>query len=508
MDDILVFAMWIGAVSTVLYLAALSNRITERFSVPAPAIFLVAAALASQAFPGLRPQSITVIQEIVTVALIVILFNGGMGIGWNAFRRNAGAIVWVGVMGTLVTAAALAAAAHFLFDFDWRLALLLGTALSPTDPAVVFSVLGRQEISGRSGTLLEGESGANDPVGIALMVALIATGSASGPAAVWAGTEEFLLQMGVGAAVGYIGGQALRLVMRRVALSTESLYSVQVIAAVGVIYGLASLLHGSGFLAVLFAGILVGDERAPYKREVESVFAAFASLGEIVAFTVLGLTVDLGSFPDGDAWLIGLALAVLMAFVVRPVLVGLVLWPVALARNERWFVLWAGLKGAVPILLGTYILASDDGNRVKAYDIVFVVVLFSVVVQGGLVPWLSRRLNLPVHVSQPEPWSLGMRFRDEPTNLYRHRVAAGSAADGASLEDLPLGDNVWVSLVGREGAVIHPRGGTRLQAGDEVLLLGEHDDVESVRSLLMRAPDSPSPAGADETGAPLPGAAH
>lgn len=493
-DDVLGFGVMIGAVCAVLLLAVLSNRVSERLSLPAPVFFLVAAAVASDVFPALAPDSITGVQRVVTVALVIILFNGGMGIGWGKFRANAGAIVWLGVAGTLVTAGALAAAAHWLFGFDWRLALLLGTALSPTDPAVVFSVLGRREIAGRSGTLLEGESGANDPVGIALMVALIASGSAAGIGAVWAGALEFALQMGIGGVVGYLGGRVLLLAMRRSALPSEALYPIRVLGFAGVIYGVATLAHGSGFLAVFVAGILIGDERAPYKREIERFHAVLASLGEIVAFTVLGLTVEVKTLPEDDAWLIGLALALLMGFVVRPVLVGLVLRPIALSGGERLFVLWAGLKGAVPILLGTYILASGDGHRIEAYDIVFIVVLFSVAVQGGLVPAVARRLRLPISVVEQEPWSLGLRFRDEPEGMHRFTVVRGSAADGTTLEDLPLGENVWVSLVGRDGRLIQVRGDTVLQKGDQVFVLAEPSDAHTARALFTKpAPHRPAP---------------
>jgi cell volume regulation protein A len=483
-DDVLTFGAIIGLVCAVLLLAVLSNRVSERFSLPAPAIFLVCAAAASDLFPQLAPQSITNVQRIVTVALVVILFNGGMGIGWARFRENARGIVWVGVAGTVVTAGALALAAHLLFGFEWQLALLLGTALSPTDPAVVFSVLGRREIAGRSGTLLEGESGANDPVGIALMVALIAGGSATGGSAVWNGVEEFSLQMGVGAVIGWLGGRLLLLAMRRMPLPSEGLYPIRVLGFAGLIYAVATVAHGSGFLAVFVAGILVGDERAPYKREIERFHAALASLGEIVAFTVLGLTVQLRSLPAANSWVTGLGLAVLLALVIRPLLVGLVLWPVKLARRERVFVLWAGLKGAVPVLLGTYILTSSSDHRLEAYDIVFVVVLFSVVVQGGLVPWVAGRLKLPVRMVEQEPWSLGVRFKDEPEGLHRFTIRRGAAADGVALDDLTLGEGVWISLVGRAGRLVQVRGDTRLRAGDEVIVLADGVDADLVGRLF------------------------
>ena len=364
MDDILTFGVTITVVCAVLLLAVLSNRVSDRLGVPAPAFFLVGAAVASDLVPSLTPRSIESVQRIVTVALVGILFNGGLEMGWPRFRANAKAIAWVGVVGTFVTAGALALAAHALFGFDWQLALLIGTALAPTDPAVVFSVLGRREIRGRSGTILEGESGANDPVGIALMVALLtaASGGGGGGGAVLTVVEEFALQMVVGAVVGVLGGRGMIWALRR-PLPSEGLYVIRSVALVGLIYGVATVARGSGFLAVFLAGIVVADARAPYKREVERFHTGLASLGEIVAFTVLGLTVDVRSLADQGAWWIGLVLALLLAFLIRPVLVGLVLWPVRLARNERLFVLWAGLKGAVPVLLGTYVLTLGRGRR-------------------------------------------------------------------------------------------------------------------------------------------------
>jgi hypothetical protein len=191
------FGVVICVAALALLFAVLSSQVSEWIRVPAPAIFLIAAAVASDLFHGLGSLPIKVDQRIVTVALALILFEGGMHIGWRRFRSTAGAVVWLGVVGTLVTAAALALAAHVLFGLGWLTSLLIGTALAPTDPAVVFSVLGRREMSGRSGTLLQGESGANDPVGIALMVSLLGA-AGGGWTEVAGGIGQFALQMMVG----------------------------------------------------------------------------------------------------------------------------------------------------------------------------------------------------------------------------------------------------------------------------------------------------------------------
>jgi cell volume regulation protein A len=251
---------------------------------------------------------------------------------------------------------------------------------------------------------------------------------------------------------------------------------VQTIAFALLLYGGATALEGSGFLAVFLAGILVGDARAPYKREIERFAGALAAIGEIVAFVVLGLSVSLSSvFSGGRIWT-ALGLAALLILVVRPLLVGLVLVPIRLGRGERWFVLLAGLKGAVPILLGTYVLAEGVHRAGEIYDTIFVVVLLSVLVQGGSVPLLAKWLKVPMHVSEPEPWALGMRFRDEPEGLHRYVVGRGSPADGCTLRDLAVGEDFWISLISRQGRLVQVRGDTRLQAGDEVLALADGPD--------------------------------
>jgi cell volume regulation protein A len=158
-----------------------------------------------------------------------------------------------------------------------------------------------------------------------------------------------------------------------------------------------------------------------------------------------------------------------------------VLLPIRLSRGERAFVLFSGLKGAVPILLGTYVLVDGADHAGEIYDIVFVVVLVSVLVQGGLVPTAARVFGVPMRVTEPEPWALGMRFRNEPEGLRRYVVAVGSPADGSSLGGLQVGESFWVSLVSRDGKLVQVRGDTVLQAGDEVLALAEEgespDDV-------------------------------
>ncbi|MFZ0757600.1 MAG: cation:proton antiporter [Trebonia sp.] len=485
-DEFGLVVLVIGLVGTG---AVLSNRLSARLRVPAPAFFLICASVAAQLWPRVTLLQFTTVTRVVSVALAIILFDGGMHIGWRRFRTAAAAIVWVGVAGTLVTAAGAAVAAHFVAGMGWRLSLLLGTAVAATDPAVVFSVFGRREIAGRTGVLLEGESGANDPVGIALLAALLAAHGSAG-AVGWHIVTEFVLQMAVGTAIGVAGGLALLTFMRRVPLPSEGLYSPRVLAGVLVIFGLAVVARGSGFLAVFVAGILIGDESAPYKREIERFHSSLASLAEIVAFVLLGLTMRLSALGSAGAWSAGLAIAALLAFVIRPVLGGLVSLPVRLTRRERVCFLWTGLKGAVPILLGMMIAGSGIPGAVRAYQVIFVIVGFSVTVQGGLVPTLAHRLGIPLRTVEPEPWSLGVRFSEEPEGLHRYHVVAGSAADGSAVSELPFGEDVWVSLIVRDGNLVTAAADMTLRAGDDVLVLAEPDEAPALDRMFT----APRPA--------------
>jgi cell volume regulation protein A len=464
--------------------AVLSNRITQLIRIPAPAVLLVLAAVAVKVVPDLHRPSQHAVDHLVTVALILILFDGGMNIGWSNFARSAKPIAIVGVAGTFLTTGGVALACHYLLGIDWYPALLVATAVSPTDPAVVFSVLGNRKIEGPSGTILEGESGANDPVGIALMASLLAAGGLSG-GAFGQVAGQFLLQMGVGALVGVVGGKAVVAFTSRVALPSGGLYPLRTLACAFTLFGVAALAHGSGFLAVFIAGFFLGDVRTPFQREIEHVHSAAANLGEIVAFVALGLTVNLSVLGHRDVWLAGLVLALLLTVLIRPLLVGACLIGSVLDRNERAFVVLSGLKGAVPILLGTFLLDAHVSGTDRLYGIVVVVVVFSVVVQGSLLPTLAGVLRLDSRIVQPEPWALGVRLRDEPAGVHRLTVAAGAAVDGRSIAELAeLPEGTWISLLIRAGQLVPVSADTVLQRADEALVLAGPEHAETLLELF------------------------
>src|SRR4051794_4896937 len=269
MPEIADFATLVLIVAGGFLLAALSTRVTEHVPVPAPAIFLIAAAVVSDLWPALYEDlPIKTVERIAVVALIVILFNGGLEIGWRHVRGSLGPILSIGLIGTFLTAGAIAVFAHVALGLDWTVAGLVGAALAPTDPAVMFAVLGRREIGGRSGTILEGEAGVNDPAGIALMLGMIELATHD-DATAWVIGREFAVEMVVGAACGIAGARLLIPLLRRLHLGSESLYPVLALVAAATLYGATAIAHGSGFLAVFILGLRMGDARMPYKGEIE-----------------------------------------------------------------------------------------------------------------------------------------------------------------------------------------------------------------------------------------------
>jgi potassium/hydrogen antiporter len=402
-DEVIEFGRTILLVSLAGSLAIALRVLSDRWAVPAAGVLLIAAAALSDVFEGLHDAlSIRDVQRLATVALIVILLDGGIDIGVRRFRAAAVPILSLGLLGTLGTMAVVTVAVHALLDVTWTVAGLIGAAVAPTDPAVTFAVLGRRELQGRAGTILEGESGFNDPVGIALMIGMVefATSDDAGLRTV---VVEVLLELGVGLAVGVAGGIALLWLMRRMPLPDAALYPLRVLLFAGVVYGAAAAVHGSGFLAVFVTGILIGDRATPHKDEVERFNGALATLAEIAVFVALGLTVNLGYITDHGLWLDGLVVAIVLAAVARPLVVGGLLLPVRLSWGERAFVVWSGLKGAVPILLASVAVVGGADDAAEIYGIVFVVVLVSVLVQGTGLPYVATKLKVPMRIVEPEP---------------------------------------------------------------------------------------------------------
>jgi potassium/hydrogen antiporter len=494
MSEIHDYAVVIVVVAGGLWLALVSTPLTARLRVPAPVVFLLAAAAISDAVPRLaEPVSTRDVERIGVIALIAILFDGGVQVGWRRLRPQLRPVTLLGIVGTFLTAALGTLAAQAILPVSWTTAAIVGAALAPTDPAVMFAVLARRDIGGPVPTILEGEAGANDPVSIALVVALVdyATTGASGVG----GAFDFVVEMVVGAAVGVAGAMLLVRAMRRNPLPREGLYAVRTLAIAGLIYGGATLVHGSGFLAVFVAGVWIGDARMPFKGEIERFHSALASLGEIVVFAALGLTIHL--YDIGWSTLgYGLALAAVLVLVVRPAAVLPLLVPERLRPGEKVFVALTGFKGAVPILLAALAVLERVPHGELIYRLVFVVVASSVIAQGLALEPLARVLGVRMTMRRrPRGWSLRIPLRHEPEGIVRLVVAPTAIAAGRRIRDVPIGEGAWVALVVRAGRTEQPRGSLQLEPGDEVVLLADPGDEAALRHVFTRRRQADPPEG-------------
>jgi cell volume regulation protein A len=473
MTEITDFGLIVLAVSAAVFVALLGMRLADRLSLPYAAVILVGAVVISEILTSLQDVlSIQQVERLTVVALVVILFDGGLHIGLRRFRRSAAPILALGVLGTFATAGLVAVAAHYLLGFDWILAGLVGAALAPTDPAVTFSVFGSREVRGRAGTILEGEAGMNDPVGIALMIGMIELATEEdGDFAIV--VQEFAVEMALGLVVGVGGALLLLPVMRNVRLTEPALYPIRVLAGAGIIYGLASVFGGSGFLAAFVAGVILGDAAAPRKGEIEGFLSSLAGLAEIAAFVALGLTVGLGDLEEGGTWFDGLVLALILAFVARPLAVFPLLLPARLTWGERVFIGWGGLKGAVPILLGALAVLAGVDDSHELYGIVFIVVLFSVVVQGASVPKVAARLRIPFR-----------RVDHDLSEVLEFVVRDDAYASGRRLADLPLGERAWVGVLIRDTRPHEVSDNVVLEPGDRVHVYCQPEDAAALERIF------------------------
>ncbi len=281
-----------------------------------------------------------------------------------------------------------------------------------------------------------------------------------------------VIEMAVGLVVGVAGASLLLPVMRRVRLTGVPLYPIRVLAGAGIIYGLAAVSGGSGFLAAFVAGIVLGDAAAPRKGEIESFHSSLAGLAEIAAFVALGLTItvsDLGL----DIWGDGLALALILALLARPFAIVSLLLPARLDWRERLFIAWGGLKGAVPILLGALAVLAGVQGASRLYGIVFVVVLFSVLVQGATVPYAARRLRVPFR-----------RVDHDLAEVLEFRVREDAIASGKRIGELPLGERAWVGVLVRGGRPHAIDGSVVLKPGDRVHVYCDPEDVPALERIF------------------------
>ncbi|HEY7179222.1 MAG TPA: potassium/proton antiporter [Gaiella sp.] len=414
--------------------------------------------------------------------LAAILYEGGLSTSWRRLRRvavPAGLLATVGVVATAVLAGV---AAHELFDLSWLESVLLGAVVASTDAAAVFATLRFTHIRRRIARTLEAETGLNDPVAIALTIGLIS----------WIEDPTFgfpdlvfgeIRQLGLGLVVGVVLGAAAMWVFARLPHSIGAFAPVASVATAALTFGVADSIHGSGFLAVYLVGLAVGSTPSRYRSQLVAFHEGLAFLAQVAMFIVLGLLV----FPSdlGDVALPGLALAVLLILVIRPAAVWIATAFSNFSHRERALLGWAGLRGAVPIVLATFVLSSEVGEAETIFNAVFFVVVVSTLVQGSTLEWVAQRLDLvdprPVVVAPPlEVDALGS------LELVEFDVAGDHAIAGAVVRELGLPRTALVAVVARGHDTIPPRGSTVIESGDRLFVLAPRDSRPELEDVFAR----------------------
>jgi len=470
-----------------LGVSALFTRASERVGLPVVLIFLMIGVLAGvEGIGRIDFEDYGFAFRVGTVALSLILFDGGLNTPLNALQRALRPAAVLATLGVVGTAGLFAWGASFA-GMPLPEALILGAVVSSTDAAAIFSLLRGRGISlkWRVGTTLEVESGLNDPLAFILTTLLTRNLVEPGPLLDWRVPAEIVVQIAVGLAVGVALGRGGAALLRRLRLPSGGLYPVMTLALALVSFGAATILHGSGFLAVYVAGVVLGNRELPYRTSLTRVHDAVAWLSQISMFLLLGLLVTPSRLVPVAS--LGLGLALFLVFVARPVVVALCLAPFAYTMRDVLLVGWAGLRGAVPIVLATYpVLAAAPGAE-RIFNLVFFIVVVSAVLQGGTIPWLTRKLGLE-STEGPRPAAVleiesAQPLRGELLSFY---IDPALGMHGEAIGNLPFPPGSAATLVVRGQELIAPKGNTVLQVGDHVYVLTPPEERAFVELMFGR----------------------
>jgi potassium/hydrogen antiporter len=455
--------------------------LAERLRIPGLLIFLGLGMLAgSEGIGGIHFNEPGLARTLGTIALVLIIFEGGLTAGWSEIRPVLGTAASLATLGTTLTALIAGLAAKLIFGFSTLEGMLVGSAVAATDSAAIFAVLRRSTLEKRLARSLEGESGMNDPVALLLVIGFIEWIQQPGY-----GIENMVgllaLKLALGIAIGYAFGRIAVAALGAVRLPTDGIYPVATIAIAGLSYGVAEVAHGSGLLAVYLTALALGSGNIPARRTVVSFHEGLGWVAQISLFILLGLLV----FPSalGDVALKGLALSAALIVVARPVAAFVATALTSLNVRERLMLGWAGLRGATPIWLATFPVVAGIGSGREEFAIVFFVVVTSTLIQGASFEPLAKRLGLTTdEPALPRRLFESGRIRRMGGDVIAYRLPPGAAAAGHRVRELELPREALVNVIVRDGHAIPPRGSTELQEGDELHVLVRSELREEVEA--------------------------
>ena len=467
--------------SAVLLVAILAVRLTTVIGVPSLLLYLLLGVLLGESGFGIRFEDASLTHALGFAALVVILSEGGLSTSWHEVRPVMVTGALLASLGVVVGVGSMAVLAHVVLGLDWQLAVLLAAITAPTDAAAVFSVLRRVPLPRRLTGALEAESGLNDAPTV-LLVTLATQGDLfEGGWLRFVGVVVLELGLGVlvGAAVGF-GGAWL---MRRAALPASGLYPLAVLSLCVLAYAGGAALHASGFAAVYVAALVLGNSELPHRAPTRSFAEGVGWLAQIGLFVMLGLLVS----PGRIGWdTIGHALVAggLLTLLVRPLSVAVSCVWQRLSLADMTFVSWAGLRGAVPIVLATIPLAGGVSGASLLFDIVFILVVIDTLITAPTLPWLAKRLGLTKAGEVRDLEIESAPLERLAADLLQIRITKRSKMHGVEVSELRLPHGASVALIVRDGATRVPSGRTVLRRGDDLLVVTPRQVKDRTESRL------------------------
>ena len=469
----------------------LSSKVSSRSGVPLALLFVAVGLFAGEEGPlGLPFDDAVLASGIGVTLLALILFDGGLGTPLDHIRSVAAPSIVLATIGVVLTAGLVGVSAVVLLDFSWLNGLLLGSIVGSTDAAAVFAVFRGRGVAmqSRLRSIIEVESGLNDPFAIFLTLAFTAllASSAEAPSVLAIG-GELAWQMGIGIGIGAGVGWAASRLLRAVHLDIAGLYLVLSMASALIAFGFTQVAGGSGAIAVYVAGMVIGHSKVPFERGIRRFHDGLAWISQVGVFAMLGLLATPSELIAQASE--GIAIAVALVVVARPVTVALLTVPFGLDWRDQLVVACGGLKGAVPVILATIPLAAGIPESGRIFNIVFFAVLLSVLLQGTALAPLTRWLGREEHVPAEPPVSLELTaLRETGQELLGYRVDKDSRAVGQAIRDLPLPLDALITLIVRGSEVIAPRGSTVLQPDDQVYVLHSAGAGMLVSTLFAASP--------------------
>lgn len=466
--------------SLVLLAGVAAVRVSARAGVPSLLLYLAIGLAIGESGLGLHFDDVDLTMLLSTLALAVILGEGGFSTKWSVVRPVIGLAAALATVGVAVSVAITSTIAHLVLDVDIRTALLLGAVVGSTDAAATFAVLRRIPIKPRLRSLIEAESGFNDPP-VIILVTVVAS-DAWEAASAWeigaAIVYQLVLGVGIGVAVAWLGQQ----VLSRSALPSAGLYPLATMAIMFLAFSAAGAAGASGLMAIYVAGIWLGNADLPHHQATAGFADGLGWMAQIGLFVLLGLLASPARLPG--AFLTAAIVGIGLTFIARPASVLLCSAMARIPIREQVFISWAGLRGAVPIVLATIPIAQDLPSAQRIFDVVFLLVVAFTLVQAPTLPWLARRTGVTVEHAAQELDVESAPLEEMGAHLLQFRIAKGSRLHGVYVADLRLPQNSAVALVHRDGQIITPDPTTSLRTGDHLLLAASDDARDATESRL------------------------